>query len=46
MLQESKYKMWRTFQMSDHLPMWVEIKIDYSTEYLKGKLKDTFGVIV
>jgi endonuclease/exonuclease/phosphatase family metal-dependent hydrolase len=46
MPQESKYKMWRTFQMSDHLPMWVEIKIDYSTEYLKGKLKDTFGVVV
>lgn len=26
---------WRTFQMSDHLPLWVELKIDYSTEYLK-----------
>ena len=25
---------WRTFQMSDHLPMWVEIRIDYSTDYL------------
>jgi len=28
---------WRTHQMSDHLPMWVELKIDYSDEYLKGK---------
>jgi hypothetical protein len=27
-------------------PLWVEIKIDYSTEYLKGKLIDTFGVVV
>lgn len=27
---------WRTFQMSDHLPMWLELKIDYSTEYLAG----------
>lgn len=29
-----KYKNWRTFQMSDHLPMWVELKIDYSDDYL------------
>lgn len=26
---------WRTFQMSDHLPLWVELKIDFSTQYLK-----------
>ena len=38
------YKNWKTFQMSDHLPMWVEIKIDYSTEYLKQKLLENFGV--
>lgn len=25
---------WRTYQMSDHLPMWVELRIDYSDEYL------------
>ncbi|MCB0522335.1 MAG: endonuclease/exonuclease/phosphatase family protein [Lewinellaceae bacterium] len=29
---------WRTFQMSDHLPMWVELKVDYSDEYLERKL--------
>ena len=29
------YCEWRTFQMSDHLPLWVELKIDYSNEYLK-----------
>jgi len=29
---------WRTHQMSDHLPMWVELKIDYSDEYLENKL--------
>lgn len=33
----SKYKTWRTFQMSDHLPMWVEIKIDNTKEYLTKK---------
>lgn len=32
------YNMWRSHQISDHLPMWVEIKIDYSSEYLKNKL--------
>lgn len=26
---------YRTFQMSDHLPMWVEIKIDHTDSYLK-----------
>lgn len=30
---------WRTFQMSDHLPMWVELKVDYSDEYLQKKLQ-------
>ena len=29
---------WRTHQMSDHLPMWVELYIDYSDEYLARKL--------
>ena len=26
---------WRTHQMSDHLPLWVEMKIDFSDQYLK-----------
>ncbi|MDQ8187046.1 endonuclease/exonuclease/phosphatase family protein [Pelagicoccus sp. SDUM812002] len=29
---------WRTHQMSDHLPLWVELKIDFSGQYLKRKL--------
>jgi hypothetical protein len=28
---------WRTFQMSDHLPMWIELKTDFGEEYLKDK---------
>ena len=38
--QKSRYynSCWRTHQMSDHLPIWVELKIDYSVEYLKSKL--------
>jgi endonuclease/exonuclease/phosphatase family metal-dependent hydrolase len=27
---------WRTFQMSDHLPMWMDVMIDYTDEYLAG----------
>ena len=26
---------YRTFQMSDHLPLWIELKIDFSNESLK-----------
>jgi hypothetical protein len=29
---------WRTFKMSDHLPMWVEIRIDHTDQYLKYRL--------
>jgi endonuclease/exonuclease/phosphatase family metal-dependent hydrolase len=28
---------WRTYQMSDHLPMWIELKTDFGEEYLKVK---------
>jgi hypothetical protein len=28
------YVEWRTFQMSDHLPLWVELKSDFSDSYL------------
>ncbi|MEZ4669164.1 MAG: endonuclease/exonuclease/phosphatase family protein [Anaerolineae bacterium] len=36
--KSSYYKEWRTFQMSDHLPMWVELKINYADKYLENKL--------
>ena len=31
----SSYSAWRTHQMSDHLPMWVELQIDFTEEYLE-----------
>jgi endonuclease/exonuclease/phosphatase family metal-dependent hydrolase len=34
------YGNWRTYQMSDHLPMWVELRIDYSDSYLKKQLEE------
>jgi hypothetical protein len=38
--QANYYKTyWRTHQMSDHLPMWVELKIDYSDDYLRKLAK-------
>lgn len=27
---------WRTWQMSDHMPMWVELKTDFSDDYLEA----------
>jgi len=27
---------WRTWQMSDHLPMWVELKVDFTEDYLES----------
>ena len=33
------YGDWRTYEMSDHLPMWVELKIDFGEEYLEAKSK-------
>jgi exonuclease III len=31
------FKEWRSYQMSDHLPMWVELKVDFGEEYLARK---------
>ncbi len=30
----SSYKNWRTYRMSDHLPMWIEFAIDDADSYL------------
>ena len=30
----ASYATWRTHQMSDHLPMWVELHVDFAREYL------------
>lgn len=32
---------WRTFQISDHKLMWVELKINFSEDYLKDRKADT-----
>ncbi len=33
----ASFRQWRTHQMSDHLPMWIELGIDFSDDYLRDK---------
>jgi hypothetical protein len=37
--QKSQYykTYWRTHQMSDHLPMWIQLRTNFGREYLTGK---------
>jgi hypothetical protein len=30
---------WRSYQISDHLPLWVELRSDFSAEYLDDLAK-------
>jgi endonuclease/exonuclease/phosphatase family metal-dependent hydrolase len=32
--ERTQYKTWRTYQMSDHLPLWAEFRVDFANEYL------------
>jgi hypothetical protein len=37
--QKSWYRnFWRTYQMSDHLPLWVSLRTDYADDFLTNKL--------
>ena len=38
--RRSFFRGWRTFQMSDHLPLWVELKIDFSDQFLKNRAEE------
>lgn len=33
------YRKWRTWQMSDHSPLWIQIRTDFSDAYLAGKIR-------
>jgi len=35
------YREWRTYQMSDHLPMWLELRTDFGNDYLDGIVSET-----
>ena len=32
----TSFKTWRTYKMSDHLPMWIELRTDFGDEYLQA----------
>lgn len=32
---ESRYVKWRTWQMSDHAPLWIKMCTDFADEYLR-----------
>lgn len=32
---KKSYRRWTTDEMSDHLPIWIELEVDYSDDYLK-----------
>lgn len=31
-----QFNLWRTYQMSDHLPLWAEFRVDFADDYLRG----------
>jgi endonuclease/exonuclease/phosphatase family metal-dependent hydrolase len=32
--KKTQFRTWRTYQMSDHLPLWAEFRVDFADEYL------------
>ena len=34
--EHNRYSNWRTYKMSDHLPMWIELRTDFSEDYLES----------
>lgn len=41
--RELNYLLWRTYEMSDHFPLWTELKVDFSVPYLRQKLDKAEG---
>ncbi len=37
----TSFNTWRTYKMSDHLPMWVELQTDFSEEYFDKIIDET-----
>ncbi len=38
--REKLYRKWRTWQLSDHAPLWIEIETDFSEDYLASFVTD------
>lgn len=39
--RDEYFRQWRTWQMSDHMPLWVELEIDFTDDYLQRIAMDT-----
>lgn len=37
--REEYFEQWRTWQISDHMPLWIELEIDFTDDYLKRLAK-------
>lgn len=37
--QKTFYSTWRTFQISDHLPLWIELKTNFANAYLAKAMR-------
>ena len=37
------YRDWRTHQLSDHLPMWLEVRTDYTEDYLAARRRGSIS---
>lgn len=37
---EDRYRKWRTWQMSDHAPLWMELRTDFADDYLQEIAKN------
>jgi len=33
---KTQFDKWKTYQMSDHLPLWAQFRVDFSDEYLRS----------
>ena len=44
--KKTAYNTWRTYQLSDHLPMWIELRIDFGGRYLRQKMRKEGPVAV
>ena len=43
-LSDKQFINWRTYKMSDHLPMWIELKTDFGEAYLEAIIKNQENV--
>lgn len=39
------YQAWTTYEMSDYFPIWIELKIDYSNDYIKRFIRQDLDLV-